>query len=251
MTGTPIQNGLEDLGSLVRFLRVPVLEDIGTFRRHICTGPGSTRTLKQNLPNLHLLLRSICLQRTQVLLGLRSTTSIFRLDFLESERSEYLAMEAVCKKAIDMAVNSKASHQNVLEKLLRLREYCNGITTTASDGPDALFSIMEQSGEIRCAYCTAEITSPDTVDEGRVVQLAECGRFICTDICCTSTYATETKSGCPFCNVSHRKFNILTSSEDQTPVVESPRSYPSKLLHLLDDVKMHMGQEKWYDDMNT
>ncbi|KAH8688376.1 SNF2 family N-terminal domain-containing protein [Ilyonectria robusta] len=243
MTGTPIQNGLEDLGSLVRFLRVPVLEDIGTFRRHICAGPGSTRTLKQNLPNLHLLLRSICLQRTQDLLGLRSTTKIFRLDFLENERSEYLAMEAVCRTAIDMAVNSKASHQNVLEKLLRLREFCNGITAITSDGPDALFSIMEQSGEIRCAYCTAEITSPDAVD-GRLVQLTECGRFICTDISCTLAYQTETESVCLVCKVPHRKFNLLTSSEDPIPVRESPRSYPSKLLHLLDDVKLHMGQEK-------
>ncbi|KAF7554202.1 hypothetical protein G7Z17_g3061 [Cylindrodendrum hubeiense] len=182
MTGTPIQNGLEDLGSLVRHLRVPILADIGTFRRHI-GGTGSAKTFKQNLPNLQLLLRSICLQRTQALLGLRSTTQVLRLEFLEHERKKYLAMQAECKKAIDMAVSVKGSHQSILVKLLRLREYCNGIEITSTNSPDAIFSIMEQS--------------------------------------------------------DHKT--------DQEP----PLSYPSKLLCLLEDVKMHINEEKWLNDLSV
>ncbi|KAH7163351.1 SNF2 family N-terminal domain-containing protein, partial [Dactylonectria estremocensis] len=248
MTGTPIQNGLEDLGSLVRFLRVPILDDIGNFRRHICAAPGSSTTLKQNLPNLQLLLRSICIQRTQALLGLQSSTEVLRLEFFEHERNEYLAMQADCKRAIAMAVTSKVTqHHNILVKLLRLREYCDGIKVTTSNSPDTLFSIMEQSGKLCCAYCTVEIASPDTTEDGNSAQLTECGRFICSDICCTEQYATETSSpkrGCPFCDVTHNKSNMISKPEDCGVNQEHRVTYPSKLLRLLEDVKMHMNQEK-------
>ncbi|KAH7171251.1 DNA repair and recombination protein RAD5C [Dactylonectria macrodidyma] len=249
MTGTPIQNGLEDLGSLVRFLRVPILDDIGTFRRHICAAAGSP-ALKQNLPNLQLLLRSICIQRTQALLGLQSSTEVLRLEFLDQERNEYLAMQADCKRAIAMAVssNSKVSHHhNILVKLLRLREYCDGIKVTSSNSPDALFSIMEQSGKLCCAYCTVEIAGTDTTEDGNAAQLTECGRFICSDNCCTEQYATETsdsKRGCPFCDVTHKKLNMLSKMEDCGVDQEQRVTYPSKLLRLLEDVKIHMNDEK-------
>lgn len=35
MTGTPVQNGVGNIGSLVRFLRVPVMGDVVNFRKHI------------------------------------------------------------------------------------------------------------------------------------------------------------------------------------------------------------------------
>ncbi|KAK7397581.1 hypothetical protein QQX98_013056, partial [Neonectria punicea] len=250
MTGTPIQNGLKDLGSLVRFLRVPILEDIATFRKHICAEAESTKTMKHKFPNLRLLLNSICLQRTRDLLQLHSIWHVNRLEFSEQERNKYLTMEAACKQAIAMAVNSgksKASHHNVLEKLLRLREYCNGITNTSPNGVDDLLSIMEQSGELLCAYCTAEISSVDSSLAENLVQLTECGRLICSDICCSLQYSSQIRTSgpaCPFCSVPHKKDNILGITEDHTPYGDSYRSFPSKLQYLLEDVKLHLDEEK-------
>ncbi|KAK7431621.1 hypothetical protein QQZ08_001839 [Neonectria magnoliae] len=251
MTGTPIQNGLKDLGSLVRFLRVPIFEDIATFRRHICVEAESTKTMKHKFPNLRLLLSSICLQRTRDLLQLHSIWHVNRLEFSEQERHKYLTMEAACKQAISMAVNSgksKASHHNVLEKLLRLREYCNGITNTSPNGVDDLLSIMEQSGELLCAYCTAEISSVDPSLADNLVQLTECGRLICSDICCSLQYSSQIRASepaCPFCSVPHKKDNILGITEDDhTPDGDSYQSFPSKLQYLFKDVKLHLDEEK-------
>ena len=68
LTGTPIQNRLEDIGFLLAFLRIAPFEDVFEFRRHIIapimngTGRGTH--------NLRLLLDSVCLRRTKVLLDL-------------------------------------------------------------------------------------------------------------------------------------------------------------------------------------
>ena len=158
MTGTPIQNGLEDLGALIRFLKLPILEDVVVFRRYICAEAEPTKGQKnQDFSNLRLLLGSICLRRAQSTLPFHSTTDTVRLQFTEDERKDYRSLEVVCKQALMMAVNSKkskAAHQNVLEKLLRLREFCNGIRPSATTSPEALFSLMQQTGEALCSYCS-------------------------------------------------------------------------------------------------
>src|SRR4051794_3165764 len=77
LTGTPIQNCLEDLGSLVRFLRISPLDKVATFRKHII------HPLKSGEPdclrNLRLLLDCVCLRRTKDLLGLPESLDEIRM----------------------------------------------------------------------------------------------------------------------------------------------------------------------------
>src|SRR5947208_3585677 len=63
LTGTPIQNRLEDVGSLIKFIRVAPFVSNANFRRYIIEplvagAPNSAE-------NLRLLLGSICLRRTK------------------------------------------------------------------------------------------------------------------------------------------------------------------------------------------
>ncbi|KAI9147996.1 DNA repair protein RAD5B [Paramyrothecium foliicola] len=251
MTGTPIQNRLEDLGSLVRFLGLPILGEPVAYRRYICTDTGLSKpTAKKDFTNLRLLLASICLRRTQTVLKLQSTTNVIRPNFSESEWDAYRTMEVICKQAIQVAVNTKkakASHQNVLEKILRLREFCNGITANDSSSPEAVFSIMQQTGETCCAYCTADIKDLDAVDNARSVQLTECRRFICSDQACSHQYWREMhefESRCPFCHLRHRTVDILKERDEHSAEPKKRQSYPTKLLALLQNVTQHASQEK-------
>jgi SNF2 family DNA or RNA helicase len=68
LTGTPIQNSLEDLGALVSFLKVPILEKPPTFRKFIMN-PVSSRS-RGRFQNLQKLLQTICIRRTRELLNL-------------------------------------------------------------------------------------------------------------------------------------------------------------------------------------
>ncbi|KAI1339050.1 SNF2 family N-terminal domain-containing protein [Xylariaceae sp. FL0016] len=122
MTGTPIQNRLDDLGTLVKFLRIPVLEVPAVFHQYISSeAPTFKRSAKDGFPNLRLLLGSICLRRAQSILHFHSTTDVTRPTFDEDELRDYRSLEVRCKEALTQAVNtkvSKAVHRNVLEQLL-------------------------------------------------------------------------------------------------------------------------------------
>jgi SWI/SNF-related matrix-associated actin-dependent regulator of chromatin subfamily A3 len=134
LTGTPIQNSLEDLGALVKFLRVPILEDTPTFRKHIIN-PVHLST-SGRFKNLQRLLESLCLRRTKGLLGLPepiTVTTVLELSLTEKET--YLEFSGNCKRAIDRAVSGhsmKKANQHVIQALLGMRLFCN-------HGPAGLF----------------------------------------------------------------------------------------------------------------
>ncbi|KAK4210366.1 SNF2 family N-terminal domain-containing protein [Rhypophila decipiens] len=288
VTGTPIQNRLEDLGALVRFLQVPVLKDVAIFRRYICYSPDSQKaevkrsskiSLQDSLSNLRLMLGSICLRRAQGILPFRFTKQVLRPRFTEEEEHEYQALARYTKQALIDAVASesaKASHTHVLEQLLRLREFCNGISprsgrgggdTTTGSNPESMFEMMVQEQQqmtangghsvgpgISCEYCSVEVAS---LDDGAI--LTECRRIVCKDAACTSGYwrrisspndgvVTDlTSSRCPFqvCSLQHRSYNLLdTTAGEQAAPRRTVKKYPTKLLRLLEDVQIHAPQTK-------
>src|ERR1700685_4020015 len=68
LTGTPIQNKLEDLAALVQFIRVPGLSTSNSFKVH-CIAPVKEKG-SQGFNNIRTLLQCICIRRTQDLLNL-------------------------------------------------------------------------------------------------------------------------------------------------------------------------------------
>src|SRR5271155_427610 len=91
LTGTPIQNTLDDLGSLVSFLRVPILDQAAQFRRHITRRTQLTKGSQQpNFDNLRLLLGSICLRRNRSILPLPQPVDCpYEVEFSPDERRAY------------------------------------------------------------------------------------------------------------------------------------------------------------------
>lgn len=248
---------MDDLGALTRFLKVPILEDTATFRKYITAEAAPKRNHKADFSNLRLLLRSICLRRQQVF---PSTTEIFRPAFSTEEMRRYKTLEVVWNQVLKTAVNSKnskASRRNALERLLRLREFCNGITVTENNH-ERVFSLLRQSGETCCYYCSVEISDIDTpaLDGTGVFYLTKCWKLICNDDSCNSQYRTDLGSEevtqsqrCPFCKIQHVADNMI-DTQGSTEKTRLTSSYPSKLVALLEDVKQNIAKEKWYGSIH-
>ncbi|CAI7648686.1 unnamed protein product [Penicillium viridicatum] len=147
LTGTPIQNSIEDLGALVAFLRVPILDRVAPFRKFIST-PTSSETRK---------------------LPMSSTEKIQYKDLLDE-----------CRTKVDMAVSGRRNgkvNSTVLESLLSLRLFCNNGKATASiplDSDEAL-SYLEQLDKNVCIYCSGTVFwLSDTPDTDGGIFLAGC-----------------------------------------------------------------------------
>ncbi len=124
LTGTPIQNRLEDLGALVEFLRVNPFDKPKAFKT-VFLDPIS----KQNpigWERLRSLVRAISLRRTKAALGrviklLPPEEVINRVVLDDKERRIY----DLVKRRFTMAIDFGGGKMNAFQLILRLRQICN------------------------------------------------------------------------------------------------------------------------------
>ncbi|KAK3342074.1 SNF2 family N-terminal domain-containing protein [Lasiosphaeria hispida] len=259
MTGTPIQNSLDDLSSLVRFLRLPLLEDPSTFQKHIAGRRqvhGSAA--KPKYANLKLLLGSICLRRsTSAILSDLGVAFVERRPrFSDAERKVYDEIAVSCVRSIKAAANSRSLRkhgQSILTAVLRLRIFCNTglaspIVSDTQDEigyqfrPDEVISLLYQSGEAVCSKCDTEIISPDAADDHGPQRGTPSSRLRCPG--CTQREI----------NADGRDvFSEYTGDPEDIMIMESAPvddsvptcgRYSSKVMAVLADVKEHYDTEK-------
>ncbi|KAK3947944.1 SNF2 family N-terminal domain-containing protein [Pseudoneurospora amorphoporcata] len=158
LTGTPIQNKLEDLSSLAEFLRLPPYSAKNTFRKHVLE-PLSSGGMCDSQP-LRAYLRRYCLRRTDKCLDLpQSTATTIYQTLSDQEQKLYDAILSRAKWALDDIVsgNDKGTLKlyNVLfTATLKMRMVCNHGTLSppwASTG-----FLTPQDGEINasCERCS-------------------------------------------------------------------------------------------------
>lgn len=127
LTGTPIQNTVEDFGTLLQFLRVYPFDNASSFTHEIADWIrcGDQKGMKR----LRLLVSAICLRRTKDCLGLPPRKNETQpVDFNSEEKHLY----EICKRSTiefielvfkeDGRLNSFAT---VIQLILRLRQICN------------------------------------------------------------------------------------------------------------------------------
>lgn len=251
LTGTPIQNDMDDLGALASFLRVPILEKPPTFRKYI-TNPINS---KSNYTNLRTLLRTICIRRTRDLLDLpEPVVQTRRIPFLPSEKEAYRKLLSECKQQIDMAVSGyikRTENSTMLESILKLRIFCNngGLSTLLAIGANGLptdsdeaLTYLQQLSQNTCAYCQAIVYSIDESSEtegGRV--MTSCTHLIC-HICLAGDAVNL--NACPACASGQHEIPSLTSSdgamtqgEGAGQILRYPIQFPSKLQALVSDLR--------------
>ncbi|CVK84371.1 uncharacterized protein FPRN_01930 [Fusarium proliferatum] len=263
LTGTPIQNSMDDLGALVSFLRVPVLENAPTFHKFI-TSPATSSFSKDRFKNLRTLLETICLRRTREILPLKPpVTHVREILLTDSERQEYDNLIQEGKTELNKITSGHSKRKVssvVLQSILKLRLFCNNgksidnqqfeVTGLPSD-PDEALAYLQQHDRNICAICSVTIYSIDNSDK------TDGGRFIftcCHLFCrtCMPQYRNR-KSPCPACQEegepqlpgvrSIQDQQMGTGTGGQISGSSPIDKYPSKLLCLLDDIRQHNTQK--------
>lgn len=129
VTGTPVQNRLDDLGALIKFLRVKPFDEKGGFMQFILSPFKSADP--DILPKLRLLVDSFTLRRLKDRIDLPSRhDQIVRLDFSSEERVLYdwFAKDSDNKMKIIAGEQKKSlggkTYVHILRAILRLRLIC-------------------------------------------------------------------------------------------------------------------------------
>jgi SWI/SNF-related matrix-associated actin-dependent regulator of chromatin subfamily A3 len=213
LTGTPIANRIEDLGALLQFCRVPLLEDKVVFRNTIvkpvtlslAKGDARASTI------LRRMLGPICLRRTKgILPQARSDTCIVELT--DVERAEYKNLFELSKQAIDAAVNGTAKsikRHTILQAILGLRIFCNhGASSAAKTAdeddqrdPDEEFALRQQNDEAQCIECGSDIPLMNQFEDSSSGSLGTCGHVLCQS--CLQNYSPASNARsffCPLCD---------------------------------------------------
>lgn len=271
VTGTPVQNSLKDLASLVTFLRIPLLDDAAIFRKHI---EGRREALngvsKTNYTNLRHLLESICLRRcTSSILSSLGVSFIERRPQLsEGERKGYNELSILCDQAIETAVNGKQTrgeNNSMLTAVLRLRMFCNighrdsmeSLFNATENGdelmPDEVISLLQQCGEALCASCKTEISSPGADGDFRKQKGSAHSQLKCQECAQSSRNAHNTVEPSesfeklhsymgsePMQDIQFEHNHASLSTNNASPLI----AYPAKILSLIKDLKTHLGHDK-------
>lgn len=144
LTGTPIQNSLDDLRSLLKFLRFEPFCQPRVFEDHI------VKPLRQNpepgsstAQNLRVLLKASCLRRTQALLQLPTvTTREVLVTPTAAEKARFAQILEQCCAEFDLMAGQETCRKkpNVLfSAVMKLRQVCNhGISLITGGNPGHL-----------------------------------------------------------------------------------------------------------------
>ncbi|KAJ6286390.1 SNF2 family N-terminal domain-containing protein [Bipolaris maydis] len=261
LTGTPIQNSLEDLAALVKFLQVPVLDDLASFRKHIST-PILSKT-NNRFGNLSRLLEAICLRRTKSILKQpEPVMETILLQFSAEEQTQYEDYAASCKHYIDLAVSGhsfKKANQQVVQAILGLRLFCNdGERSLAKRSsayglptlPEEALSFLQTSSDAVCIQCGCEIMVMYQGDDKSSGVLTVCHHLICGE--CLPDFEADLdensengRSCCPFCGLRAERSSFVIIPSDTEKSTDLPTTvWPTKLRAILDSVQRQGSNDK-------
>jgi SNF2 family DNA or RNA helicase len=200
VTGTPVQNRLDDLGALIKFLRIRPFDEKGGFAQYILSPFKNADP--EILPKLRLLVDSITLRRLKDRIDLpKRHDHIVRLEFSDDERKlyEWFAKDATSKVNAVTGDRSRLGgrvYVHILRSILRLRLICAHGTELLSDedmklteglsygnaidlGDDDeeekpalspkqaydMFHLLKESDMDTCSVCQKKLGQPDPEDE--------------------------------------------------------------------------------------
>lgn len=206
VTGTPVQNRLDDLGTLIKFLRIKPFDDETSWARHIM---APLKTADEHvLQHLQLLVASMTLRRTKDKVGLpKRVEHEEKLRFDAEERAMYAQFSSQANLQVRALTRDKGRIQGkgyafMLRSIHRLRAICahgremlseddlkelEGLTAQTAielgDEPDEggapdssfitekqaydfLHMMMESESDL-CTACTKKITRKDEEEQAK------------------------------------------------------------------------------------
>lgn len=244
LTGTPIQNQVNDFGSLLSFLRIYPFDNQDFFSRHI-TRPME-RGDEVGMRNLRSLIHATTLRRTKETLGIGidskgRTDLTVKLQFTLEERELYEFFKRNTYESVEEMFESYGvlnAVGSIFKAILRLRQISNHGLKLLPPGAIQAFRAHKEEKVVRlrddesCESCGLEISFDKMSKEENV--FGSCGHFICT-ACVGSARKIEgaTETACPVCTEQSR-----TASADSGDIrIPEPYIPSSKVQALLQNLK--------------
>ncbi|KAK3806278.1 MAG: SNF2 family N-terminal domain-containing protein [Benniella sp.] len=175
LTGTPVQNKLDDLYALVKFLKMQPFDEKAHWMHYIAKPIKAANPI--GISRLQALMKVITLRRTKTqmvdgkpLLDLPPRTDHMRvLDLSLNERQLYQRMESNAKQTVDKIVQEDKIMKNyahILQAILKLRQICAHYALVKNVGDDldvsedfneakasAILTLLRDSGNDQCNHC--------------------------------------------------------------------------------------------------
>ncbi|KAM5360851.1 hypothetical protein ACJZ2D_013480 [Fusarium nematophilum] len=209
LTGTPIQNYLDDFGSLLSFIRVPPFETKDGFHSHIVE-PVKQRK-REGLVMLRKVVAATCLRRTKEnyakMLNLPPKAELVeRVEMDRSDRRlyEFFKRFSYLTAGLDKTSRKKAA-TNILVLISMLRLICDhgeallpdsALTAWRNRDESALTWEMLESTIKRCVSCNCQIEEMDAAES--VTEVLGCGHCLCGG-CVAKLPSSASQLPCPRC----------------------------------------------------
>jgi SNF2 family DNA or RNA helicase len=257
LTGTPIQNRVEDLGALVGFLRVYPFDNPTHFRAHFVSSmPKGHPT---GIEKVKALFQAIALRRTKktVFKELELRPRVNKTEPVELSTEE-MTLYNMVKRSWNYGTNYSGVIPSIFQTITKLRQICNhGRELLSSDTLAFLdqgminrqFEPMSRETQ-SCENCGVEMQDFDLAEIADTLLL--CLHLLCNK-CLPKTQDNTEESLCPVCAQSEVSDSVLEDelfadptqlSSQRTINVDSSYCPSSKVLALLQNLRAERLQYK-------
>jgi SWI/SNF-related matrix-associated actin-dependent regulator of chromatin subfamily A3 len=278
LTGTPIQNKLEDIGALFAFIKAKPFDSLAVFRRYVQTPfeQNDEDAMEKVKERLVLLLDSLCLRRTKDVLNLPNLRQRIReLKFTHEEHKQYENTKKILVRIIKQRVGEfeKNSKFGLFQAHLQMRIMCNHGTyqqpfswqrRSFRDEREAAVGAIGSSAEITCSGCQQPMP---ILGSNRIYNnfVEDCAHVLCSE-CLEETqnrFMGSQRPHCPICLIHSSAVPSLPQPTDRNgdiqmsdaPVASAKGEedddhyfrhdgYSTKMEHLLKDIKEGLHEAK-------
>jgi SNF2 family DNA or RNA helicase len=260
MTGTPIQNKLDELSALLHFLRAEPYSQNLAFQSDI-VDPWKRGDLKNGLPRLHCLLQCLMLRRPKTIIDLPPRKDLkLPLEFTPAERAFYQGYlddtKQRVREALSNPVTANGSYFNALQRIDALRRICNtgchfqklSVSTHRTSNyaqgdtsqswiSDTLEYLLELENTC-CRMCNVTIGGTQgplfTSKSSPWLRVSKCMALTCTS--CVNGLNAIKGAGCdhvPACEYATINPEIRAISQRKSSSISSNTTLPSKVSALI------------------
>jgi SWI/SNF-related matrix-associated actin-dependent regulator of chromatin subfamily A3 len=263
LTGTPIQNKLEDLGALLAFIRASPFHNLGMFRKFVTLPFDESEEHRVvATQNLTLLMDALCLRRARDLLKLPDPQErVIVLEFSKEERDLYQETMQIMNRALRYKPGESHGKKifGLFQIQLQLRILCNHGTyqhpfswkrQSLLDEREAALCLVGSDREVVCSVCSQPVP---ILDANRAYQrvTGNCAHVLCSDCLDEDEELHEGKGeevvNCPLCTLSGVQVpgsrpGALGADNDDAYL--RPEGHSSKMEALVSDIKKDLWQSK-------